>query len=173
MDLFYIFKPFSAFYSQPPPGRIPSREEQELLNTQLGRIHTLFRRQLAIPLMGENDVSSVQTECKTGRIPVVKALCHGPPGGKNCEIHHLKRYRCLWRLVECGMTVMWLLKCNTDLEREHSSVCCSRGREILLHFIILILAQLNGEQRQFYNAWNLFLSELLTRSKDDAVYITH
>ncbi|KAF3695804.1 Squamous cell carcinoma antigen recognized by T-cells 3 [Channa argus] len=36
---------------QPPPGRIPSREEQELLNTQLERIHTLFRRQLAIPLM--------------------------------------------------------------------------------------------------------------------------
>uniref|UniRef100_A0A665UR40 Spliceosome associated factor 3, U4/U6 recycling protein n=1 Tax=Echeneis naucrates TaxID=173247 RepID=A0A665UR40_ECHNA len=30
---------------------IPSREEQELLNTQLERIHTLFRRQLAIPLM--------------------------------------------------------------------------------------------------------------------------
>ncbi|XP_029018068.1 squamous cell carcinoma antigen recognized by T-cells 3 [Betta splendens] len=36
---------------QPPPGRIPSREEQELLNTQLQRIHTLFRRQLAVPLM--------------------------------------------------------------------------------------------------------------------------
>ncbi|XP_041642830.1 squamous cell carcinoma antigen recognized by T-cells 3 [Cheilinus undulatus] len=36
---------------QPPPGKIPSREEQELLKTQLGRIHTLFRRQLAIPLM--------------------------------------------------------------------------------------------------------------------------
>ncbi|XP_053181607.1 squamous cell carcinoma antigen recognized by T-cells 3 isoform X1 [Scomber japonicus] len=36
---------------QPPPGRIPSHEEQELLNTQLERIHTLFRRQLAIPLM--------------------------------------------------------------------------------------------------------------------------
>ncbi|XP_074525920.1 squamous cell carcinoma antigen recognized by T-cells 3 [Halichoeres trimaculatus] len=36
---------------QPPPGRIPSHQEQELLNTQLGRIHTLFRRQLAIPLM--------------------------------------------------------------------------------------------------------------------------
>ncbi|CAJ1068283.1 squamous cell carcinoma antigen recognized by T-cells 3 isoform X1 [Xyrichtys novacula] len=36
---------------QPPPGRIPSREEQELLNTQLGRIHTLFRRQLAVPLI--------------------------------------------------------------------------------------------------------------------------
>ncbi|XP_047447825.1 squamous cell carcinoma antigen recognized by T-cells 3 [Mugil cephalus] len=36
---------------QPPPGRIPTREEQELLKTQLERIHTLFRRQLAIPLM--------------------------------------------------------------------------------------------------------------------------
>ncbi|XP_069565465.1 squamous cell carcinoma antigen recognized by T-cells 3 [Brachyistius frenatus] len=36
---------------QPQPGRIPSREEQELLKTQLGRIHTLFRRQLAVPLM--------------------------------------------------------------------------------------------------------------------------
>ncbi|XP_029295077.1 spliceosome associated factor 3, U4/U6 recycling protein [Cottoperca gobio] len=36
---------------QPPPGRIPSREEQELLKIQLERIHTLFRRQLAVPLM--------------------------------------------------------------------------------------------------------------------------
>ncbi|TWW60408.1 squamous cell carcinoma antigen recognized by T-cells 3 [Takifugu flavidus] len=36
---------------QPPLGRIPSHEEQELLNKQLERIHTLFRRQLAIPLM--------------------------------------------------------------------------------------------------------------------------
>ncbi|XP_057687252.1 squamous cell carcinoma antigen recognized by T-cells 3 [Corythoichthys intestinalis] len=36
---------------QPPPGKIPSRDEQELLNKQLQRIHTLFRRQLAIPLM--------------------------------------------------------------------------------------------------------------------------
>lgn len=36
---------------QPPPGRIPSSEEQEVLNAQLERIHTLFRRQLAVPLM--------------------------------------------------------------------------------------------------------------------------
>ncbi|KAM3868135.1 squamous cell carcinoma antigen recognized by T-cells 3 [Diretmus argenteus] len=36
---------------QPPPGRVPTCEEQELLKTQLERIHTLFRRQLAIPLM--------------------------------------------------------------------------------------------------------------------------
>uniref|UniRef100_A0A3P8VZB6 Spliceosome associated factor 3, U4/U6 recycling protein n=1 Tax=Cynoglossus semilaevis TaxID=244447 RepID=A0A3P8VZB6_CYNSE len=36
---------------QPPPGRIPSCEEQEMLNTQLERIHKLFRRQLTVPLM--------------------------------------------------------------------------------------------------------------------------
>lgn len=36
---------------QPPPGKIPSHEEQELLNAQLERIQTLFRRQLAVPLM--------------------------------------------------------------------------------------------------------------------------
>lgn len=36
---------------QPPPGRIPSHEDQERLNAQLERIHTLFRRQLAVPLM--------------------------------------------------------------------------------------------------------------------------
>lgn len=36
---------------QPPLGRIPSSEEQEVLNAQLERIHTLFRRQLAVPLM--------------------------------------------------------------------------------------------------------------------------
>ncbi|KAK7172807.1 hypothetical protein R3I93_002818 [Phoxinus phoxinus] len=36
---------------QPPPGSVPSQEQQELLNAQLDRIHTLFRRQLAVPLM--------------------------------------------------------------------------------------------------------------------------
>lgn len=36
---------------QPPPGRIPSPKEQDALNAQLERIHTLFRRQLAVPLM--------------------------------------------------------------------------------------------------------------------------
>uniref|UniRef100_A0AAV2MSC0 Spliceosome associated factor 3, U4/U6 recycling protein n=1 Tax=Knipowitschia caucasica TaxID=637954 RepID=A0AAV2MSC0_KNICA len=36
---------------QPPPGKIPSHQDQELLNAQLERIHTLFRRQLAVPLM--------------------------------------------------------------------------------------------------------------------------
>ncbi|XP_076006887.1 spliceosome associated factor 3, U4/U6 recycling protein [Genypterus blacodes] len=36
---------------QPPAGRVPSHDEQELMNTQLQRIHKLFRRQLALPLM--------------------------------------------------------------------------------------------------------------------------
>ncbi|XP_051551810.1 squamous cell carcinoma antigen recognized by T-cells 3-like isoform X1 [Myxocyprinus asiaticus] len=36
---------------QPPPGSVPSQGQQELLNAQLERIHTLFRRQLAVPLM--------------------------------------------------------------------------------------------------------------------------
>ncbi|XP_036453812.1 squamous cell carcinoma antigen recognized by T-cells 3 [Colossoma macropomum] len=36
---------------QPPPGGVASPEQQEQLNAQLERIHTLFRRQLAIPLM--------------------------------------------------------------------------------------------------------------------------
>lgn len=41
------------FLSQPSLGKIPSQSEQELLNAQLDRIHTLFRRQLAVPLLGE------------------------------------------------------------------------------------------------------------------------
>uniref|UniRef100_W5LJ04 Spliceosome associated factor 3, U4/U6 recycling protein n=1 Tax=Astyanax mexicanus TaxID=7994 RepID=W5LJ04_ASTMX len=36
---------------QPPPGSVLSGEQQEQLNAQLERIHTLFRRQLAIPLL--------------------------------------------------------------------------------------------------------------------------
>ncbi|MCI4392483.1 hypothetical protein PGIGA_G00146400 [Pangasianodon gigas] len=44
---------------QPPPGSISSPEQQEQLNVQLDRIHTLFRRQLAIPLM---DMESTYTE---------------------------------------------------------------------------------------------------------------
>jgi len=37
---------------QPPAGGVPCSEEQVKLNTQLERIHTLFRRQLAVPFMG-------------------------------------------------------------------------------------------------------------------------
>ncbi|XP_017307594.1 squamous cell carcinoma antigen recognized by T-cells 3 [Ictalurus punctatus] len=44
---------------QPPPGSVSSLEQQEQVNAQLERIHTLFRRQLAIPLM---DMESTYTE---------------------------------------------------------------------------------------------------------------
>ncbi|KAF4074599.1 hypothetical protein AMELA_G00241220 [Ameiurus melas] len=44
---------------QPPPGSVSSPEQQEQVNAQLERIHTLFRRQLAIPLM---DMESTYTE---------------------------------------------------------------------------------------------------------------
>ncbi|XP_006640406.1 squamous cell carcinoma antigen recognized by T-cells 3 [Lepisosteus oculatus] len=36
---------------QPLPGSVPTPEQQALLNAQLERIHTLFRRQLAVPLL--------------------------------------------------------------------------------------------------------------------------
>nr|XP_057927176.1 squamous cell carcinoma antigen recognized by T-cells 3 [Doryrhamphus excisus] len=54
---------------QPPPGRIPNHDEQELLNKQLQRIHTLFRRQLAIPLM---DMEATYAEYE-------EWADHGPP----------------------------------------------------------------------------------------------
>lgn len=53
---------FCFFPAQPPLGRVPSHEEQEQLNKQLERIHTLFRRQLAIPLMGEYRAAATLTE---------------------------------------------------------------------------------------------------------------
>ncbi|NXW67907.1 SART3 protein, partial [Hirundo rustica] len=37
--------------AQPAPGSIPSPEQQQVLCSQLERIHTLFRRQLGIPLL--------------------------------------------------------------------------------------------------------------------------
>ncbi|XP_069475565.1 squamous cell carcinoma antigen recognized by T-cells 3 [Ambystoma mexicanum] len=36
---------------QPPPGTIPTPEQQQMLNAQLEKIHALFRRQLSIPLL--------------------------------------------------------------------------------------------------------------------------
>ncbi|XP_056384760.1 squamous cell carcinoma antigen recognized by T-cells 3 isoform X5 [Hyla sarda] len=44
---------------QPLPGTIPSAEQQQMLNTQLERIHTLFRRQLGVPLL---DMASTYAE---------------------------------------------------------------------------------------------------------------
>lgn len=46
-----------CYLLQPPPGSISSPEQQEQLTVQLERIHTLFRRQLAIPLMGKEATS--------------------------------------------------------------------------------------------------------------------
>ncbi|NWH77211.1 SART3 protein, partial [Piaya cayana] len=37
--------------AQPAPGSVPSPEQQQMLCTQLEKIHTLFRRQLGIPLL--------------------------------------------------------------------------------------------------------------------------
>ncbi|NXW37296.1 SART3 protein, partial [Phaetusa simplex] len=37
--------------AQPAPGSIPSPEQQQMLCSQLEKIHTLFRRQLGIPLL--------------------------------------------------------------------------------------------------------------------------
>ncbi|NXL91801.1 SART3 protein, partial [Alectura lathami] len=37
--------------AQPAPGSVPSAEQQQVLCSQLERIHALFRRQLGIPLM--------------------------------------------------------------------------------------------------------------------------
>ncbi|KAM4745784.1 squamous cell carcinoma antigen recognized by T-cells 3 [Anableps anableps] len=54
---------------QPPPGRIPSREEQELLTTQLERIHTLFRRQLAVPLMDMETTYAEYEEWSENGVP--------------------------------------------------------------------------------------------------------
>ncbi|XP_033946331.1 squamous cell carcinoma antigen recognized by T-cells 3 isoform X1 [Pseudochaenichthys georgianus] len=65
---------------QPPPGRVPSCEEQGCLNVQLERIHTLFRRQLAVPLMdmeatfAEYEEWSEQEVAETVMIQYRKAL---------------------------------------------------------------------------------------------------
>ncbi|NXW84949.1 SART3 protein, partial [Alopecoenas beccarii] len=37
--------------TQPAPGSVPSPEQQQVLCSQLERIHTLFRRQLGVPLL--------------------------------------------------------------------------------------------------------------------------
>lgn len=49
----WIEFPFFFFSLQPAPGSIPSPEQQQVLCSQLEKIHALFRRQLGIPLLGE------------------------------------------------------------------------------------------------------------------------
>ncbi|XP_046872792.1 squamous cell carcinoma antigen recognized by T-cells 3 isoform X1 [Hypomesus transpacificus] len=50
-DAFREFENAILSTVQPPPGSVPTREQQGLVNAQLERIHALFRRQLAIPFM--------------------------------------------------------------------------------------------------------------------------
>ena len=40
------------FSVQPAPGGVSTPQQQDLLNAQLERIHSLFRRQLSVPLLG-------------------------------------------------------------------------------------------------------------------------
>ncbi|XP_064209645.1 squamous cell carcinoma antigen recognized by T-cells 3 [Anguilla rostrata] len=54
---------------QPPPGSIATREQQGLLTAQLERIHTLFRRQLAVPLMDMDATFAEYEEWSDKEIP--------------------------------------------------------------------------------------------------------
>ncbi|XP_030647557.1 spliceosome associated factor 3, U4/U6 recycling protein [Chanos chanos] len=54
---------------QPAPGSIPTREQQELLNVQLERIHNLFRRQLAVPLLDMENTYAEYSEWADEGVP--------------------------------------------------------------------------------------------------------
>ncbi|OCU01659.1 squamous cell carcinoma antigen recognized by T-cells 3 [Xenopus laevis] len=57
---------------QPVPGSIPSPEQQQMLQAQLQRIHTLFRRQLGVPLL---DMTSTYAEYEEwSEEPISEAL---------------------------------------------------------------------------------------------------
>ncbi|KAJ3603768.1 hypothetical protein NHX12_028509 [Muraenolepis orangiensis] len=59
---------------QPAAGSVPSAEEQGKHNTQLKRIHTLFRRQLAVPFMDLEATYSEYEEWSEDGVP--EALTH-------------------------------------------------------------------------------------------------
>ncbi|XP_068095731.1 squamous cell carcinoma antigen recognized by T-cells 3 isoform X2 [Hyperolius riggenbachi] len=54
---------------QPPPGSIPSPEQQQMLNAQLERIHTLFKRQLGVPLLDMNSTFAEYEDWSEDPIP--------------------------------------------------------------------------------------------------------
>ncbi|KAG8455692.1 hypothetical protein GDO86_001763 [Hymenochirus boettgeri] len=54
---------------QPVPGSIPSAEQQQMLNTQLERIHTLFKRQLSVPLLDMASTYEEYEEWSEEKIP--------------------------------------------------------------------------------------------------------
>ncbi|MEE6509576.1 hypothetical protein FKM82_026923 [Ascaphus truei] len=54
---------------QPMPGSIPSAEQQQMLNAQLERIHTLFKRQLGVPLLDMDSTYAEYGEWSEDPIP--------------------------------------------------------------------------------------------------------
>ncbi|XP_076126245.1 spliceosome associated factor 3, U4/U6 recycling protein isoform X1 [Alosa pseudoharengus] len=54
---------------QPVPGDVVTPEQQELLNTQLERINSLFRRQLSVPLMDMDATYEEYSEWTEGAVP--------------------------------------------------------------------------------------------------------
>ncbi|KAM8961235.1 spliceosome associated factor 3, U4/U6 recycling protein [Pelodytes ibericus] len=59
---------------QPMPGSIPTAEQQEMLNEQLEKIHTLFRRQLGVPLL---DMESTYAEYEEwSEEPIAESVTH-------------------------------------------------------------------------------------------------
>ncbi len=135
------------------------RQEQELLNAQLERIHTLFRRQLAVPLMGEHDALTVQTGCKMDWTHVAKAVCHNPP---EKTVKYL-----IWKSNAAMRDDLSGFGCDVSIKM----LCIFRKRTaLLLRFVTGVnkrqpdgLVEPNGEQRHFCYFWNPFsLVELFT-----------
>ncbi|XP_075686407.1 spliceosome associated factor 3, U4/U6 recycling protein [Rhinoderma darwinii] len=56
---------------QPLPGTIPSAEQQQMLNAQLERIHTLFKRQLGVPLLDMETTYAEYEEWSEESIPEI------------------------------------------------------------------------------------------------------
>ncbi|XP_053555809.1 squamous cell carcinoma antigen recognized by T-cells 3 [Bombina bombina] len=54
---------------QPKPGSIPTAEQQQMFNSQLERIHTLFKRQLGVPLLDMETTYAEYEEWSDDPIP--------------------------------------------------------------------------------------------------------
>ncbi|CAH2295077.1 squamous cell carcinoma antigen recognized by T-cells 3 isoform X1 [Pelobates cultripes] len=54
---------------QPSPGSVPSAEQQQMLNAQLGKIHALFKRQLGVPLLDMDSTYAEYEEWSEEPIP--------------------------------------------------------------------------------------------------------
>lgn len=74
---------------QPPPGTIPTPEQQQMLNEQLERIHALFRRQLSIPLLDMETTYAEYEEWSDKPIPdsVIQQYKQAVKQMENCKAH--------------------------------------------------------------------------------------